>query len=356
MDKETITITKATEADLPEILKLQYLAYQSEAIIAGTFDIPPLKQTFPELRAEFQRGSLLKAVDSTGKILGSVRYFHLGDTVSIGKLMVLPNCQGHGLGTRLLLTVEENCPGKRLELFTGKNSIRNIALYERCGFCKFKEKIVNENLTLVYMEKRLSPMVVEYHELQRYLGDDDAVDFRHPAIQKKADELFGGCATEEDRVRVAFEFVCNDISHSADIHSLCVTRSASEVLLRHEGICYAKSMLLAALLRARDIPCGFCYQQLRLDGTLATPLVIHALNAVYFATRQQWIRIDARGNTRGIHAQFVPGEEHLAFLVHPELGETNDAMIYAAPPPAILQTLNAFTDCAVMFEHLPEHL
>ena len=160
MDKETINIAEATESDLPEILRLQHLAYQSEAILAKNPDIPPLKQTLLELRAEFQRGSLLKAIDPTGKILGSVRYFYLGDTVSIGKLMVHPACQGHGLGTRLLRMVEENCPGKRLELFTGRNSTRNIALYERCGFCKFKEQIVNENLTLVYMEKLVKMQII----------------------------------------------------------------------------------------------------------------------------------------------------------------------------------------------------
>lgn len=153
MKQETITIAKATEADLPEILVLQYLAYQSEALIAGNPDIPPLKQTLPNLREEFQGGSLLKAIDPAGRILGSVRYFQCDNTVFIGKLMVLPVYQGHGLGTHLLLMVEQNCPGKRLELFTGKNSIRNIALYEKCGFCKFKEQIINENLTLVYLEK-----------------------------------------------------------------------------------------------------------------------------------------------------------------------------------------------------------
>ena len=182
------------------------------------------------------------------------------------------------------------------------------------------------------------------------------MDFHHPAIQPKASELFAECATEDDCVSRAFEFVCNDIPHSADIHSRCVTRSASEVLLRREGICYAKSMLLAALLRAREIPCGFCYQQLRLDGTTATALVIRALNAVYLGSGQEWRRIDARGNTNGIHARFVPGEAHLAFLVHPEFGETNDPMIYAAPHPTILKTLNASPDCTAMFEPLPEHL
>lgn len=153
MENESVKILSVTEEDLAEILNLQYLAYQAEAILAKNPDIPPLKQTLAELYEEFRAGTILKAVDDAGKILGSVRYFQNGDTVAIGKLMVLPEYQGCGLGTRLLHTVECNCPGKRLELFTGKNSQRNIAWYEKCGFSRFKEQVASENLTLVYLEK-----------------------------------------------------------------------------------------------------------------------------------------------------------------------------------------------------------
>jgi hypothetical protein len=37
-------IEKANLEDLDEILRLQYLAYQSEAALFGSNDIPPLKQ------------------------------------------------------------------------------------------------------------------------------------------------------------------------------------------------------------------------------------------------------------------------------------------------------------------------
>ena len=42
-------IEKAEYNDLTEILNLQYLAYQSEADLFGTRDIPPLKQTLEEV-------------------------------------------------------------------------------------------------------------------------------------------------------------------------------------------------------------------------------------------------------------------------------------------------------------------
>lgn len=46
-------IQKAQKEDLEEILKLQYLAYQSEAKLFGDMNIPPLKQTIEELGEEF---------------------------------------------------------------------------------------------------------------------------------------------------------------------------------------------------------------------------------------------------------------------------------------------------------------
>lgn len=41
------------------------------------------------------------------------------------------------------------------------------------------------------------------------------------------------------------------------------------------GICFAKSHLLAALLRCKSIPAGFCYQKLILDDETAPVLIYH---------------------------------------------------------------------------------
>ena len=53
-------ITKADFKDLNEILQLQYLAYQSEAELFGSKDIPPLKQTLDEVIEEYRKGIILK--------------------------------------------------------------------------------------------------------------------------------------------------------------------------------------------------------------------------------------------------------------------------------------------------------
>lgn len=146
-------ILKASESDLRDILALQYAAFHSEAVILNNFDIEPLKQTLDELQAEFAKKIFLKAVDDTGTIVGSVRYFLEGDTVHIGKLIVDPAVQGRGIGTSLLHEVEKLCPNKRYEFFTRSNNYRNISLYERAGYKIFAERYATEYLTFACFEK-----------------------------------------------------------------------------------------------------------------------------------------------------------------------------------------------------------
>ncbi len=146
-------IEKAQKEDLEEILELQYLAYQSEAKLFCDMDIPPLKQTIEEVYDEFEKGTILKAIDDNGVIIGSVRAHQDGGTVYIGKLMVHPEMQKKGIGTKLLLEIENEYPNQRYELFTSTKSISNIRLYERLGYKIFKEESVSQELQFVYLQK-----------------------------------------------------------------------------------------------------------------------------------------------------------------------------------------------------------
>ena len=147
-------IVKADYKDLQEILQLQYLAYQSEAALFGSKDIPPLKQTLEEVIAEDREGIILKMVDENNVIIGSVRAKESNGTVYIGKLMVHPDRRCNGYGTKLLKEVEQFYPGKRFELFTSTRSIDNIKLYKKVGYREFARKAVNDELQFVYMEKK----------------------------------------------------------------------------------------------------------------------------------------------------------------------------------------------------------
>ncbi len=125
------SIYKANYEDLPEILRLQQLAYQSEAALFGNQDIPPLKQTLDEVIEEYNNGIILKMVTENNIIIGSVRAKENNGTVYIGKLMVHPDYRGHGYGTKLLKEIERTFPRKRYELFTSTRSMDNIQLYNK---------------------------------------------------------------------------------------------------------------------------------------------------------------------------------------------------------------------------------
>jgi len=148
-----MTILKAVQDDLQEILELQYLAYQSEAALFGNKDIPPLKETIEELTEEFDKGTILKLVED-GKIIGSVRAYVKNGTAYIGKLMVHPDHRCKGYGTLLLNEIEKCFPDCRFELFTSTRSEDNIRLYQKLGYIIFDRKEITDELVFVYLEKQ----------------------------------------------------------------------------------------------------------------------------------------------------------------------------------------------------------
>lgn len=150
-----MTIQKAEKKDLKEILDLQYLAYQSEAKLLNNFDIPPLKQTLEEVEKEYNNGIFLKVIDENEGIVGSVRAYSQDDILHIGKLIVQPDLQGQGIGTKLLKEIERVCPHKTYELFTSSKSTKNIKLYERLGYKVFEEKAISKDLKFIYLRKIL---------------------------------------------------------------------------------------------------------------------------------------------------------------------------------------------------------
>ena len=157
------------------------------------------------------------------------------------------------------------------------------------------------------------------NRIDEYLKYDEIIDYKSEDVMKLADILFQKADNELGFIKMAYEFVRDNISHSADINEDIITCSASEVLKAGHGICFAKSHLLAALLRCKSVPAGFCYQKLILDDETAPVLVYHGLNGVYIKDYEKWIRLDARGNKTGVNAQFSIEIEQLAFSIRPEM-------------------------------------
>ncbi|MGE5389607.1 MAG: GNAT family N-acetyltransferase [Deltaproteobacteria bacterium] len=142
----------AQPGDLEEILALQKLAFQSEAALYEDYSIAPLLQSLKELRSEARDSIILKAVAGR-RIVGSVRGYLKDGTGYIGRLIVHPDHQNQGIGKRLMHAIERCFSDYRLELFTGGLSQKNLALYEKLGYHKFKTEEIREGQVMVFMEK-----------------------------------------------------------------------------------------------------------------------------------------------------------------------------------------------------------
>lgn len=171
-----------------------------------------------------------------------------------------------------------------------------------------------------------------------YLLGDDIVQVDDPGVRSTADRLRGESVDRLDYARRAFEFVRDEVAHSWDADDPRVTVTASEVLESRVGLCYAKSHLLAALLRIGGVPTALCYQWLVDDEYF----MLHGLVAVNLEGR--WHRLDARGNKAGVAAQFDLDVERLAWPVRPEMGERDFPALHVSPPPQLIRALRSVDD------------
>ncbi len=147
-------ISQASIEDAEAILKLQKIAYQSEAQLYKDFSISPLTQTLVQIKADFVTKVFLKAI-AGGDIVGSVRGYQEKGTCYVERLIVDPAFQGQGIGTALMRHIESVfAKAERFELFTGYRSEKNIHLYQKLGYREFRREPATENLTFVFMEKR----------------------------------------------------------------------------------------------------------------------------------------------------------------------------------------------------------
>ena len=183
-----------------------------------------------------------------------------------------------------------------------------------------------------------------------FLKSTDIIDWQHPEVVARARALASGCEGPVAIARQCFEWVRDEIKHSHDHGLQPVTCSASEVLKVGSGICFAKSHLLAALLRANGIPTALCYQRLRLDD--GTTYSLHGLNAVQLP-ECDWYRLDARGNRSDVEAQFTPPIEQLAFRIRAP-GENDVPGLFADPLPVIVAALTSNSTMDELWKNLPD--
>jgi len=185
-----------------------------------------------------------------------------------------------------------------------------------------------------------------------FLAPTPTIDSAHPTIIAAAAEIAGDATDDEDIARRCFLWVRDQVSHSSDSQLTVVTCTASDVLKHRVGFCYAKSHLLAALLRARRIPAALCYQRLAFDDS-ASSFFLHGLVAIHLQ-RHDWYRVDPRGNKPGVFADFTPPIETLPYT--PRLpGEADLPDRYPDALACVVSTLHHWPTAQDVRAHLPDY-
>jgi transglutaminase-like putative cysteine protease len=196
----------------------------------------------------------------------------------------------------------------------------------------------------------------ESADLGRYLEDTITIDWQTPSVMEQARATLAGCETPEERVAALFRFVRDEIRNSLDHADPIATCSASQVLSERTGLDFAKSHLLAGLLRFAGYPTGFCYLR-RVDETRSGRFVLHGFNAVYWTSSDRWIFLDASGPGSGDpnEARFEP-PWRLSYAPDVSRGETFLPTIFRRPAKRIIDLLERAPDFESIRRHLPDAL
>jgi GNAT superfamily N-acetyltransferase len=329
----------------------------------------------------FQVGQVWVALDLQDVVVGFAITREVDDTIYLQEMDVDPKHGRRGLGSALVETV---CDWAQLQdygtisLSTFRDLPWNAPFYSKLGF-----RILDESeLTICFQQIRLQELeaglpisdsvsaafagrVIMYRELQspqktsmfmaihmeEYLKVSEVIDWQHPAIMELAKQISLEYDDPMSIAKACFEWVRDEIYHSVDYQMNPVTCRASDVLQHKTGYCYAKSHLLAALLRANQIPTGFCYQRLSLDDQGAS-FGLHGFNAIYLP-EFGWYRVDARGNKAGVDAQFMPPQEYLAFKIQLH-EEVEFREILPEPLQIVIESLHSQDEWDEMLLHIPD--
>lgn len=143
----------AQEKDIKELFELQLKAFESEAEMIGSRNVPALMETFEENAADFDNWTVLIKRNEQGHIIGAVRYMTDDDHIEIGRVMVDQEYRNRGVAMSLMRAVEERTQADAFELYTCTKSYINIRLYEKLGYRIYKEEQGNKGLSFAYMRK-----------------------------------------------------------------------------------------------------------------------------------------------------------------------------------------------------------
>lgn len=161
-------LVRLAPEDAGEVLTLQRASYVTEAQAHGDLDLPPLRQDLASVATELADPQVLALGwrDVDGRLVAAVRARTTGGAgdvgqawAEVGRLTVVPDRQGQGLGTRLLMALEQRLPAEVIELrlFTGEHSHANLRLYRRLGYVDTGRQAAPAGYDVVHLAKPRRP-------------------------------------------------------------------------------------------------------------------------------------------------------------------------------------------------------
>jgi len=135
------------------LLDLQRTAFEIEAALIGTRDIPPLQQDHTAL-AGF-RGSWVVAWEGT-ELVGAAAW-RTGPVAEIEKVMVHPSAHRRGIGSALMSWIIERESGHDIVVTTGRDNPPGVALYSKHGFVAEGEAQARPGVWLTRLRRPAAP-------------------------------------------------------------------------------------------------------------------------------------------------------------------------------------------------------
>ncbi|WP_281893458.1 bifunctional NAD(P)H-dependent oxidoreductase/GNAT family N-acetyltransferase [Phytohabitans aurantiacus] len=126
---------RLTPDDAAQVTVVQRCCWMDEALANDTMAIPALHESLEQVREWLGTWHTI-GVWLDGRLLGMVRTRPDGTDWHLGRLAVVPDLRGRGLGRWLLRTAEAAAGAdfRRILLCTGAKSLRNIDLYQSEGY------------------------------------------------------------------------------------------------------------------------------------------------------------------------------------------------------------------------------
>ncbi len=135
VNAQEMQLTVADPADVGELLTLTHACWLTEALVNRSFDIPAVHETYDSLRVSLGEWRTW-VLRHDGRMVASVRGRTQGGEWEIGRLAVVPDLRGRGIGRWLLEHAERSAPADAMayRLTTGADSMGNLRMYRRAGY------------------------------------------------------------------------------------------------------------------------------------------------------------------------------------------------------------------------------